>query len=855
VRLLVCFVDPKTPPPVAAPPATAQEAPRVAELERELETTRTELQVAIRDFEVAVEEQKVINEEALSGNEEYQSTNEELLTSKEELQSLNEELAALNSQLQETLERQRTTSNDLQNILYSTDVATLFLDSSFYIRFFTPATKSLFNVIPSDIGRPLADLSSLAADGALLNDAQTVLTTLVPLEREVEAQNGAWYIRRILPYHTQDNGVEGVVITFVDITERRHTADALETAKGQAEQASTVKSRFLAAASHDLRQPLQTLTLLQGQLDKTVEGDKANRLVARFEKTLGAMSGMLNTLLDINQIEASAVRAELVRFPINELLERLRDEFTYHAQANGLALRVVPCGLSVRSDPRLLEQILRNLLSNALKYTRQGSVLLGCRRHDGMLNVEVWDTGVGIPDDELQSIFEEYYQVDNPARERSHGLGLGLSIVQRLANLLGHRVRVRSRPGKGTVFAIEVALPPDEATPQPGSPPRDVVDQTIAAAHLTGAILVIEDDPEVSDILELLLKDGGHRTVIAPDGVAALELVENGTFRPNLVLADYNLPNGLNGVQVTAELRARLQRDIPVIILTGDISTATLRDIALQHCLHLNKPVRLKELTEAIQRLLARSPEAVGAPIPVSVQAPIPGSGQPPGEAPAKTPLPVVHVVDDDGDVREALRSVLEDAGLTVQAYPSGEAFLAAYRPGGEACVVLDGYLPGMSGLEVLRRLHDAGHLLPVIMITGSSDVSMAVQAMKAGAADFIEKPVRRSELLTSIQHALDQIRDSSLLAARRENAGQVVAGLTPRQRQIMDMVLAGFPSKNIAADLGISQRTVENHRAAIMKKTAVKSLPALARLAMAAVGNGVDGSVSQRPPAVGVAT
>jgi two-component system CheB/CheR fusion protein len=246
--LLVCFVDPKTPPPVAAPPATAQEAPRVAELERELETTRTELQVAIRDFEVAVEEQKVINEEALSGNEEYQSTNEELLTSKEELQSLNEELAALNSQLQETLERQRTTSNDLQNILYSTDVATLFLDSSFYIRFFTPATKSLFNVIPSDIGRPLADLSSLAADGALLNDAQTVLTTLVPLEREVEAQNGAWYIRRILPYHTQDNGVEGVVITFVDITERRHTADALETAKGQAEQASTVKSRFLAAA-------------------------------------------------------------------------------------------------------------------------------------------------------------------------------------------------------------------------------------------------------------------------------------------------------------------------------------------------------------------------------------------------------------------------------------------------------------------------------------------------------------------------------------------------------------------------------------------------------------------------------
>ena len=182
---------------------------------------RTELQGAIRNLEISSEEQKAINEEALSVNEEYQSTNEELLTSKEELQSLNEELTALNSQLQETLERQRTTSNDLQNVLYSTDVATLFLDTNLNIRFFTPATKSLFNVIPSDVGRPLADLNSLAADSALLADARTVLQTLAPIEREIEAQSGAWYIRRILPYRTQDNGVEGVVITFADITERQ----------------------------------------------------------------------------------------------------------------------------------------------------------------------------------------------------------------------------------------------------------------------------------------------------------------------------------------------------------------------------------------------------------------------------------------------------------------------------------------------------------------------------------------------------------------------------------------------------------------------------------------------------------
>ena len=301
--------------------------------QRELEAARAELEGAIRNLEISGEEQRAINEEALSVNEENQSTNEELLASKEELQSLNEELTALNTQLQETLELQRTTSDDLQNVLYSTDVATLFLDTTLKIRFFTPATKLLFNVIPTDIGRPLADLSSLTADGDLLTDARTVLQNLVPIEREIEARSGAWYVRRVLPYRTQDNTVGGVIITFVDSTERRRAADALELAKRQAEQANIAKSRFLAAASHDLRQPLQTLALLQGQLANTVEGPKAQRLVDRLDETLGAISGMLNALLDINQIEAGTVHAEMIEFPINDLLDTLRDEFTYLAEA------------------------------------------------------------------------------------------------------------------------------------------------------------------------------------------------------------------------------------------------------------------------------------------------------------------------------------------------------------------------------------------------------------------------------------------------------------------------------------------------------------------------------------------
>jgi len=827
--LLICFVEQPAHEANQGHPAAPRDMPRIAVLEQELEATRTELQGAIRNLEISSEEQKAINEEALSVNEEYQSANEELLTSKEELQSLNEELTALNSQLQETLEQQRTTSNDLQNILYSTDVATIFLDTRLNIRFFTPATKSLFSVIPSDVGRPLADLNSLAADSTLLADARTVLHTLAPIEREIEAQNGAWYIRRVLPYRTKDNGGEGVVITFADITERRHVADELEAAKRQAELATLAKSRFLAAASHDLRQPLQTLALLQGLLAKIVEGERAQKLVARIDETLSAIAGMLNTLLDINQIEAGTVHAESVSFPVNDLFAQMKDEFTYHAQAKGLALRVVPCGLSIQSDPRLLEQMVRNLLSNALKYTKRGKVLLGCRRHEGMLSIEVWDTGIGIPNGELHAIFEEYHQLDNPARERSRGLGLGLSIVQRLGGLLGHRVRVRSRPGQGSVFTVEVTLPPRGAAPQPEPQRHGMHAQTVAGVRGTGAILVVEDDPEVRELLEMFLKDEGHRAATAPDGSAALDLVARGIVKPDLILADYNLPNGMNGLQVIAKLRERLHREVPAVILTGDISTDALRGIALQHCVQLNKPVKLQELTQVIQRLLPLAHAVVPAPAPR------------PAEVAGDTGPPVIFVVDDDDKVRATVREVLEDDGRRVEDYATCEAFLADYRPGREACLVIDAYLPGMDGLELLRRLRDAGHHLPSIMITGNSDVPMAVQAMKAGAADFIEKPITRDELLASVERALEQARDSSKLSARQEDAAEHVAGLTPRQRQIMELVLAGHPSKNIAADLRISQRTVENHRASIMKKTGTKSLPALARLALVAAGSGTD--------------
>jgi two-component system CheB/CheR fusion protein len=458
-------------------------------------------------------------------------------------------------------------------------------------------------------------------------------------------------------------------------------------------------------------------------------------------------------------------------------------------------------------------------------------VLVGCRRHKGKLRIEIWDTGIGIPESELQAIFEEYHQLDNAARQRSHGLGLGLSIVKSLGELLGHPIKVRSLHGKGSVFSIEVAVTPGDASSSPDHRRPGADEGSAQTTPRTGTILIIEDDPEVREHLELFLAEEGYNTMTAIDGPSALELAARRTMRADLVLADYNLPNGMNGIEISEKVRQELNRQIPFIILTGDISTQALRDIALHDCVQFNKPVKLRALMQAIEKLLAKPPAA-----PAPAARPVH-----PAEASSASGRSKIFVVDDDDHVREAIRVVLEDDGRVVESYSSCETFLAAFRPDKSACLLIDAYLPGMSGLELLRKLHDDGHRLPAIMITGNSDVSIAVEAMKAGALDFIEKPIGREELIAGIERALELSQDSSKLQEWRETAATHLAGLTPRQREVMERVLAGQPSKNIAADLGISQRTVENHRASIMKRTGSKSLPALARLALVAAGGGAE--------------
>ncbi len=336
-------------------------------------------------------------------------------------------------------------------------------------------------------------------------------------------------------------------------------------------------------------------------------------------------------------------------------------------------------------------------------------------------------------------------------------------------------------------------------------------------------ILVVEDDVELLELLGTLLKSAGYQVAMAKDGMTALESVTRGGVQPDLILADFNLPGAINGLQMITQLRMALHRSMPAIILTGDISRLTSRDVAFEHCVQLNKPAKLKEVTFVIASLLAQQRNAKN-------------DSERPGQfAPGIARSSIIFVVDRDDLFRHTIRGVLESHGYAVHDYATSEAFLADYAPGPPACLLIDAHLPGMEGVELLHQLRKNGDDLPAVVISGSNEVSIAVDAMKAGASDFIEKPFGRSEMLQSIARALEHSQDANKKLAWMQEATHCIDSLTLRQRQVMDMVLAGFASKHIAAQLGISQRTVENHRAAVMTRTHSKSIPALARVALAA--------------------
>jgi PAS domain S-box-containing protein len=384
-----------------------------------------------------------------------------------------------------------------------------------------------------------------------------------------------------------------------DITSRKRFEQEVSEARRSAELADHAKSSFLAAASHDLRQPLQTLKFLQTSLEHHLPKGDGRKLVADMGRSLDTMSSMLSSLLELNQLESGNLIPSKSEFALNDIFDSVAADFRRPVGEKGLRWCLVRSGVMVHSDKRMLEEMLRNLLSNAVRYTDSGRVLLGCRRNGDTVRIEVWDSGVGITQDQLPHIFEEYYQGKEGVRRG--GFGLGLAIVKRLADLLGHRIDVQSAPGKSTCFSIEV---PQAKIPvhAPGRLEISPDDHEFLVCN----VLVIEDEPSVRTSIIRIMKLYGIKATVVATGDEALTWVRQQHFRPDLVLSDYNLRGTIDGVQSIEALRAFLGWNVPSIVMTGDIRSDTVNAIAADDISVLIKPFSANDLLQKMKVISSR---------------------------------------------------------------------------------------------------------------------------------------------------------------------------------------------------------------------------------------------------------
>jgi len=459
------------------------------------------------------------------------------------------------------------------------------------------------------------------------------------------------------------------IVHVQDVTLQVEAEERLHEAIAAAEQALLAKTRFLAAASHDLRQPLQALNLFVSVLTGREDDPFKLGVLGKVDSALGALAGLMNTLLDISRLEGGAVLPDQRPFDIGRLLRRLSDEFIPVAGNLDLTMRFVMPSITLYSDPALLEVILRNLIGNALKYTPAGGrILVGARRQAGgrMLRIDVIDTGQGIPADQRQLIFEDFHQVKGGAhptgesggaagQESGGGLGLGLGIVSRVARLLGVTVSVESAPGQGSRFSVMIPCDAGAALADGGPSGQSLDDGAgdVAAVSETmgrdGAgdspagtrgrthLVVVDDDGAIRESLALLLEGWGHRvSVFAGLSDLTEALLTQTLSRPDVMLVDFRLPSGRTGVEAVALTRGHFRQLIPAMLLTGDMDSQQLRDAGRGGLPVLRKPVRPDQLRLKLADMLGASrrvSDARGAPAPAPAPAPVP--------TPVAAPVPV----------------------------------------------------------------------------------------------------------------------------------------------------------------------------------------------------------------------
>jgi signal transduction histidine kinase/CheY-like chemotaxis protein len=375
---------------------------------------------------------------------------------------------------------------------------------------------------------------------------------------------------------------------------------ALESERDAAWQADQDKSRFLAIASHDLRQPVHALGLFAATLHKRLQHTDDEPLARNLMRAIDGLERSFNAMMDISRLDAGVMTPRLQTFPLRDMFRRLHMHYAGQAELAGLGLRFSPGGKSVTSDPQLLERIVGNLIQNAIKYTERGGIVVVARSTPRYVNIEIWDTGVGIAPDLLPRVFEEFYQVGRGERDRTHGLGMGLSIVKRLAQLLNHRLVISSRAGHGTMFRVGVPIGQLPGI-QEDIAPADTLPMVVTTPRM---VLVIDDEEPIREGLRLLLEEWGYQAMTAADGAQAEHATMALEGHVDLVLSDLHLGDGPDGLEAIASVRRLCGHDVAAILVTGDTAHDEIQRITASGLPVLFKPVQPRRLFEALRSTL-----------------------------------------------------------------------------------------------------------------------------------------------------------------------------------------------------------------------------------------------------------
>jgi signal transduction histidine kinase/ActR/RegA family two-component response regulator len=380
----------------------------------------------------------------------------------------------------------------------------------------------------------------------------------------------------------------------------------------QLEAANQAKSRFVAVASHDLRQPLHALGLFVEQLQGKLRASERAHIISRIKDALSATNELFSALLDISKLDAGATTVNITVFPVAQLLAHAETTFAGAAREKELTFRALPSDAWVRSDFILLQQIVFNLVHNALRYTRNGGVLVGCRKRGDRLRIEVWDSGIGIPPDQHDKIFGEFYRLGEPDRDRRAGLGLGLAIVDRLCRLLGHPIEVKSTVGKGSVFAVTVPL----ASADKRAIEASIVPRAQPSLSFDKLVLVIDDDPLVLEGMSGIFRKWGCRVITADSDSEALKAAAEQDDVPDLIISDYHLANGRTGIETIEWLRGEMSAPVPAFLISGDTDPATLHEAKVKGFHLLHKPVNPMALRAMFNQAVKPVPRAVVRKLP-----------------------------------------------------------------------------------------------------------------------------------------------------------------------------------------------------------------------------------------------